>query len=131
MHNPNQSNLDGDGQGDACDADDDNDGLPDSYEATQFCLNPVGADGSNDADGDWLTNIEEYSLNYTPCSDTEKGAISAAIDWQDVGIGLSAGEWFTVDASGSVQASPGAPPSSPNGDGGSHGYGGCPLHLSA
>ncbi|MBT8447767.1 MAG: thrombospondin type 3 repeat-containing protein [Gammaproteobacteria bacterium] len=47
--NPSQENFDGDAQGDACDADDDNDGVDDSEDA--FPLDPSE---SNDNDGDGI-----------------------------------------------------------------------------
>ena len=45
--NPTQTDTDGDGQGDACDLDDDNDGLSDALEA-QLGSNPLGTDTDGD-----------------------------------------------------------------------------------
>ncbi|MCB0090811.1 MAG: choice-of-anchor D domain-containing protein, partial [Caldilineaceae bacterium] len=51
VSNPDQANFDGDGQGDACDADDDNDGLSDVNEAAAG-TNPHNPDTDNDTVGD-------------------------------------------------------------------------------
>jgi hypothetical protein len=49
--NPNQENNDGDAQGDICDSDDDNDGVPDTTDNCQFAANPDQADNDNDGVG--------------------------------------------------------------------------------
>jgi Thrombospondin type 3 repeat len=49
--NADQTDTDRDGQGNACDGDDDNDGLSDDAE-TQFGLNPTSADTDGDGRGD-------------------------------------------------------------------------------
>lgn len=46
--NPDQTDTDGDGQGDACDPDDDNDGVADAADNCPLAANP----GQQDADGD-------------------------------------------------------------------------------
>ncbi|GLQ33341.1 beta strand repeat-containing protein [Litoribrevibacter albus] len=59
--NTDQLDTDSDTLGNACDLDDDGDGLPDAIEE-QFGLNPLDpADASLDLDGDSLTNLEEYT----------------------------------------------------------------------
>ncbi len=52
--------------GNACDPDDDNDGMPDAYELAKGFdpFNP--ADASQDADGDGFTNLEEFKGRSDP-----------------------------------------------------------------
>ncbi len=58
--NTNQQNYDNDALGDACDADDDNDGLPDSVEI-EFGLDSTDeTDAGGDADGDGFSNRVEF-----------------------------------------------------------------------
>ncbi len=65
--NAGQDNLDGDAQGDACDLDDDADGIPDDYESQYSFLDPlVGTDAALDYDGDGFTNLEEFLAGTDP-----------------------------------------------------------------
>jgi hypothetical protein len=58
--NPLQENFDNDSEGDLCDLDDDNDGIPDDVEEANG-LNPKNPDdAADDSDGDGASNREEY-----------------------------------------------------------------------
>lgn len=73
VSNPSQANNDDDALGDACDPDDDNDGMPDEYEIT-YGLNPFdGADAGDDADNDGLTNSQEYDAGTNPRNSDSDG----------------------------------------------------------
>ncbi|NOQ80294.1 MAG: hypothetical protein GQ546_12955, partial [Gammaproteobacteria bacterium] len=66
IENTNQTNTDNDASGNACDTDDDNDGLPDNWEIA-YNLDPLDAnDASLDSDYDGLTNLEEYLADTNP-----------------------------------------------------------------
>ncbi|MFT4614312.1 MAG: hypothetical protein ACI9NT_001457 [Bacteroidia bacterium] len=66
LGNSDQANFDGDGSGDVCDDDDDNDTMPDVYELNNG-LDPFdGADANEDADGDGIINIEEFTRGLDP-----------------------------------------------------------------
>ena len=63
---PNESlDTDGDGVGNNADTDDDNDGMPDSWELL-YGLDPLADDSAGDPDGDEVTNIDEYNLGTIP-----------------------------------------------------------------
>jgi len=66
ISNANQLNTDSDSQGNACDLDDDNDGLPDIWEI-QYGLNSLNySDALLDSDNDGLTNLQEYTAQSNP-----------------------------------------------------------------
>jgi len=64
-YNPNQEDSDGDGIGNACDPDNDNDGMSDEWEK-EHGLDPNYDDTNEDPDGDGLTNLEEYKHKTDP-----------------------------------------------------------------
>ncbi|MFP6641295.1 MAG: thrombospondin type 3 repeat-containing protein, partial [Myxococcota bacterium] len=70
LWNPEQRNLDGDAEGNLCDADDDNDGLPDSVETGTgvfLDVNETGTDALNpDSDGDGIPDGVEVNQGSNP-----------------------------------------------------------------
>jgi hypothetical protein len=81
VSNHDQLDVDLDDVGDVCDDDDDNDGMPDSWEIG-YWLNPIDpSDASQDADGDGLTNLDEYNLGTDPHdTDTDDDGIDDGFD---------------------------------------------------
>lgn len=73
VNNHDQANFDQDQRGDACDLDDDNDGLPDIWEI-RYGLNAHNAnDAALDSDRDGLNNRAEYEHHTNPNqSDTDR-----------------------------------------------------------
>jgi len=71
------SDFDGDGTPDVDDPDDDNDGLPDTYEESHAFLDPFNAsDATLDQDGDSLTNLQEYLAGTDPTkADTDNDGL--------------------------------------------------------
>jgi hypothetical protein len=77
--NADQANADNDGTGDACDPDDDNDGIPDDWEL-QYGLNPKDAsDATEDPDNDGFNNLQEYQWNTDPNNSASK-PVNVTID---------------------------------------------------
>jgi hypothetical protein len=74
---PLQTDTDGDGRGDVCDSDDDNDGMLDTWEALYpTCLDPLVNDASGDTDSDGLIAFLEFGQESSPCAaDTDGDAL--------------------------------------------------------
>ncbi|UCF92356.1 MAG: DUF4214 domain-containing protein [Desulfobacterales bacterium] len=70
--------TDGDGVDDAIDMDDDNDGMPDTWEIA-YGLDPLLADAVADADGDGYSNLEEYEANTDPLVATAHDVMNALV----------------------------------------------------
>lgn len=64
--NSNQSDIDGNKQGDACDPDDDGDGMTDVWEDQHGFDKSVEGDAALDTDSDGLTTLEEFQNNTNP-----------------------------------------------------------------
>ena len=64
--NANRTDTDGDTLGNACDPDDDNDGMPDAFETANGFDPTDPSDAELDADGDRFTNLEEFKEGTDP-----------------------------------------------------------------
>jgi len=63
------------------DPDDDNDGMPDTFELAHSCLNPLVNDAAQDTDNDGLSNIQEFNLGTDPCDpDTDNDGFDDSDD---------------------------------------------------
>jgi hypothetical protein len=76
--NPDQSDEDSDGLGNACDDDDDNDGVLDSSDNCQFDANPDQADSDNDGVGN-VCDIDSDGDNVVDATDQCLGTASGAV----------------------------------------------------
>jgi len=79
ISNTNQLNTDSDNQGNACDLDDDNDGIFDVWEI-KYGLNALFAgDALLDADKDGATNLAEYKANTNPKTNEPAVAVQSIL----------------------------------------------------
>ena len=91
--NATQTDTDNDGMGDACDNDDDNDGLTDLEEVT-LGSNPLLVDTDNDGSGDKTDNCP-ITLNNSQ-TDTDNDGMGDACDSDDDNDGLTDSEEVTL-----------------------------------
>ena len=73
--------TDGDGTGNNADTDDDDDGMPDTFELANS-LDPLRNDADGDADGDGATNLQEFQTGTDP---NDESSIDACLDTSAVG----------------------------------------------
>jgi chitinase len=103
-NDPNEwADNDGDGTGNNQDPDDDNDGMTDVWEIA-YGLDPLLDDSELDADGDGLTNLDEYQADTNPTTAPANSAPDAPvidnpiqIDRVDLTPVLVSGMYFDTD----------------------------------
>ena len=77
--NADQRDTDGDTLGNACDDDDDNDGMPDAWEKAYLGLDPLVDDADGDVDRDGVSNLDEYLAGSEPAPRVVVGALPAIL----------------------------------------------------
>lgn len=103
LANADQANYDGDATGNACDDDDDNDGMPDTWEIS-YGLNPLDAtDASGDPDGDGITNLQEFQAGTNPLV-SNLTANDGEVPLPPWGLGLLGGILWALAARASRRA---------------------------
>ncbi|MBA4389152.1 MAG: hypothetical protein C0404_14360, partial [Verrucomicrobia bacterium] len=65
---PDTGDFDADGIPDSIDPDDDNDGIPDAWESANGLNQRNASDAAQDADGDGMTNLQEYVAGTDPAN---------------------------------------------------------------
>jgi len=73
--------TDNDGTGNNADPDDDNDGMPDTWEEQYNGLDPLVNDASQDIDGDGFKNIDEYRARTDPTDPESHSVRPKAMPW--------------------------------------------------
>jgi hypothetical protein len=66
--------------------------MPDCYEELHACLDPSTNDASLDADGDGLTNLQEYLIGTDPCVQDTDG--DGCGDAQELAMGFNPNAWY-------------------------------------
>jgi len=83
ISNANQLNTDSDSQGNACDLDDDNDGIYDVWEIKYGLNSLFSGDALLDLDKDGVTNLAEYQANTNPKVNEPAVAVQSILNFMN------------------------------------------------